>query len=186
MSFFRPEAVGVLRRYAEPTVYVAIAAAFLWKGLTLIGAGAWIGLALLVPGALAVLAAVGAIGRSVASWRSARAGPGVVGIEEGRITYLGPHGGATVAIDSLVRIDIVTERASSFAHGARWELTDEEGQRMSIPAAAVNAEALLDVLGALPGFSNMTATLALGDWSDGRRQVWRRPVPESRRVQPLR
>lgn len=176
MSFLRPEATATVRRYAEPAVYVAIAAFFLWKAVDAVASGAWLGLALLVPGALAAFAAIGAVERALVARRSRAAGPGVVSVQEGRITYLGPHGGATVAIDGLVRVDVVIERAGGFSPGARWELTDEDGQRLSIPASAANADALLDVLGGLPGFNNMSVVLAMSE-REGRRPVWRRSAP---------
>ena len=180
MSFIRPEAAAAIRRYAEPAFYAAIAGACFWKGIAAAGGGNWLGLALLLPGALAAFAAIGTAERALVARRSARAGPGIVSVQEGRISYLGPYGGASVAIDTLVRIDIVTDRLSGFARGARWELTDEEGQRLSIPASAANADALLDVLGGLPGFNNMAVVLAMQGESQGRRPVWRRARPALR------
>lgn len=173
MSFLRPEAVATVRRYAEPALYAAIAAFFLWRGTAHLAAGSWLGAALLLPGALAALAALGAVERALVARRSAVAGPGVVRVQEGRISYLGPHGGAVVAVDALVRIDIVSDAAAS-AGGTRWELVDDEGQRLSIPASAADADRLLDVLGGLPGFNNMAVVLAMRDDASGRRPVWRR------------
>ncbi len=183
MSFLRPEAVAALARYAEPAFYAALAGAFLWKGVSLVGGGDWIGLALLVPGALAAFAALGTAERALVSRQSARAGPGVVSVREGRISYLGPHGGATVAIDALVRVDILHDAGSAFSADARWELTDEDGQRLSIPAGAANAEALLDVLGGLPGFNNMAVVLAMQATGPDRRAIWRRRSPAVRAIE---
>jgi len=174
VSFIRPEILRAIRHYAEPTFYAVIGGFFFWKGIAAAGRGAWLGLALLVPGALAAFAAIGTAERALIARRSARAGPGLVRVHERRITYLGPHGGASVAIDTLVRIDIVVDRFSVFASGARWELMDEEGNLLSIPAGAENAEALLDALGALPGFNNMAVLLALRGESEGRHPVWQR------------
>lgn len=173
MTFLRPEAVATVRRAAEPVAYAAIAGLCLWKAVSLAGAGAWLGLSLLVPGALAAFAALGTAERALVARRSAQAGPGVVTVQEGQISYLGPYGGATVAIDGLARVEVVSERAGPFATLARWELTDEEGQRLSIPASAANAGALLDALGALPGFNNMAVVLAMRE-RRGRRLVWQR------------
>lgn len=182
MSFLRPEAVAALARYAEPALYAALAGGFLWKGVSLVGGGNWIGLALLVPGAIAAFAALGTAERALVSRRSAQAGPGIVNVREGRISYFGPHGGATVAIDSLVRVDIVRDAGSGFAADARWELTDEEGQRLSIPASAASADSLLDVLGGLPGFNNMAVVLAMQTGAPGRRAIWRRASPPVRAI----
>lgn len=174
MSFIRPEILRAIRQYAEPVFYAALAGFFFWKGIGAAGRGAWLGLVLLVPGALAGFAAIATAERALIARRSARAGPGLVRVHERRITYLGPHGGASVAIDMLVRIDVLTDWSGIFASGARWELIDEEGTLLSIPAGAENAEALLDALGALPGFNNMAVLLALRGESAGRHPVWQR------------
>lgn len=180
MSFLRPEAVAAVRRYAEPVVYAAIASALAWKGIGLIGRGAWIGLAPLVLAGLAAIAAIGTAERALVARRSVRAGPGIVSVQEGSITYFGPHGGASMALDTLVRVDILRS-GGRFAPETRWELTDEAGERLSIPAGAANAGTLVDVLGGLPGFSNMAVVLAMEAGGPDRRPVWRRepgpPLP---------
>ena len=173
MSFVRPEAARAIRRYAEPAAYAAIAALCLWKSVSLLAAGSWIGLAPLALGGLAAFAVLGTAERAMVARRSALAGPGMVSLQEGRISYFGPHGGASVAVDALVRVDIV---AGDGASGARWELTDEAGQRLSIPASAAQAETLLDALGGLPGFNNMAVVLAMEAGTPRRSPVWRRPA----------
>jgi hypothetical protein len=176
VSFFRPEVLELLRRFGEPALYAGVAAFFLWKGVALLAAGAWIGLAALALGLAAAFAVLGTAERALVARRAARAGPGIVAVQEGRISYFGPHGGATVAVDAIVRVDIVTEYpAYDDTHsGARWELTDEIGHRLSIPASAANAGALLDVLGGLPGFNNMAVVLAMRADEPGRTAIWRR------------
>ena len=183
MSFIRPEAAAALRRYGEPAAWAAIAALGLWKGVALLASGAWIGLVPLALGAVAAFAVLGTAERALVARRSARAGPGIVAVQEGRISYLGPHGGASVAVDALVRIDIVAGEevygeevyGDGASEDARWELTDDAGQRLTIPAGAANAGALLDVLGGLPGFNNMAVVLAMRADAPGRSAVWRRP-----------
>lgn len=190
MSFVRPEAAEAIRRFGEPALYAAVAAFCLWKGIEMLAGGAWVGLAPLALGLVAAIAVLGTTERALVARRSARAGPGVVSVQEGRISYFGPHGGASVAVDALVRVDIVTDGAAgagsfdrtfggtldgTFDGGARWELTDETGQRLKIPASAANAGALLDVLGGLPGFNNMAVVLALQADPPGRAPIWRRP-----------
>lgn len=173
MSFVRPEAARAIRRYAEPAVYAGVAALCLWKAVGLLADGAWIGLVPLALGAVAAFAALGTAERALVARRSARSGPGIVSVQEGRISYFGPHGGAGVAIDALVRVDIVAGDGPS---GARWELTDETGQRLSIPASAAQAETLLDALGGLPGFNNMAVVLAMQAETPRRSPIWRRPA----------
>ena len=162
-----------MRRYAEPAVYAAIAALCLWKAVSLLASGSWIGLVPLALGAIAAFAVLGTAERAMVARRSALAGPGIVSVQEGRISYFGPHGGASVAVDALVRVDIV---AGDGASGARWELTDEAGQRLSIPASAAQAETLLDALGGLPGFNNMAVVLAMQAETPGSSPIWRRQV----------
>lgn len=175
MSFIRPEAARAIRHYGEPAAYAAVAALCLWKAVALLAAGAWIGLAPLALGALAAFAALGTAERALVARRSAEAGPGVVSVQEGRISYLGPHGGASVAVDALVRVDIVAgDGDGDGGAGARWELTDEAGQRLSIPASAAQAETLLDALGGLPGFNNMAVVLAMKGETSRRSPIWRR------------
>lgn len=171
MSLVRPEAVEAIRRYAEPAIFGLVAALCLWKSVALLAAGAWIGLAPLALGLLAAFATLGTAERALVARRSASAGPGIVTVQEGRISYFGPHGGATVAVDALVGIDIVIEGEPAVA---RWELTDEIGKRLAIPASAANAGALLDVLGGLPGFNNMAVVLAMGATEPDRTPIWRR------------
>jgi hypothetical protein len=173
VSFVRPEAAKALRLYGEPAVYTGVAALCLWKAVSLLAAGAWIGLAPLALGAVAAFAVLGTAERALVARRSAQAGPGIVTVQEGRIGYFGPHGGATVAVDALVRVDIVADDGAS---GTRWELIDETGQRLSIPASAAQAETLLDALGGLPGFNNMSVVLAMEAEPSHRSPVWRRPV----------
>jgi hypothetical protein len=173
VSFVRPEAARAIRHYAEPALYAAIAAFCLWKAVSLLAGGSWIGLAPLAVGAIAAFAVLGTAERALVARRSARSGPGIVWVQEGRIGYFGPHGGATVAVDALVRVDII---AGDDPSESRWELTDESGQRLSIPASAAQAETLLDALGGLPGFNNMAVVLALEADTPGRSAVWRRPA----------
>jgi hypothetical protein len=179
VSFVRPEAMAALRRFGEPAVYAAIAGVCLWKGVALLADGALIGLAPMALGALAAFAVLGTAERAFVAVRSARAGPGIVAVQEGRISYFSPLGGGSVAVDALVRVDILAGDilAGDGAVGEpRWELTDEAGQRLVIPASAANAGALLDVLGGLPGFNNMTVVLAMQAEAPGRSAIWRRPV----------
>ncbi len=180
VSFVRPEVVEALRRYGEPAVYAAIAALCLWKGVALMAAGAWIGLAPLALGLVAAFAVLGTAERALVARRSAAAGPGIVTVQEGRISYFGPHGGATVAVDALVRIDILT--TTGLPPVARWELTDETAKRLAIPASAANAGALLDVLGGLPGFNNMAVVLAMQADEPRRTPIWRRAPSQGDRL----
>ena len=175
MSFFRPEAVGTVRRIAEPLIYLAVAIFGLWRGVLLIQQGAWVGAILFGIGALAGVALITAIERSIVAWRGRKTGPGVVSIHEGQISYFGPEGGAVLALDALVKIEIITTDQGPFAQDLFWHLTDEIGQMAIIPGGATDAPDLLDRLGGLPGFNHMAVLAAMGSTDNARFQIWSRP-----------
>lgn len=176
MNFIRPEVAALLRRWAETAIMAALALAGLWIGLGWIGGGNWFGLVPLALGAVAVLAALIAAARAIAAGRSDRNGPGVVMVEEGRIGYLGPFGGGTVALDALVSVDIVTGVAGPGETDLFWELADESGRRLVIPGSALHADRLFDAFGALEGVDYQAMLEAMRADRDERFRVWwRRP-----------
>jgi len=171
VSYFRPAALAVLARLAEPAV-AGLAA--LWLGLEAVGLiaagrlfGLVVGVLALAAGAWCVAAAM----RAAITLRALREGPGLVLIQEGRISYWGPHGGGIVALDSLVAVALVPDRES----GAAWELIAEDGTCLWIPQGAKNADALPDTLAILPGFDAMAAIGGPGQRPGARRTVWTRP-----------
>ena len=137
-------------------------------------AGSWVGVVLLTIGAFACLALVGVVERALLSWRGRKGGPGIVKIEEGRISYFGPDTGAVLALDALVSVDIVTTSAGPMGDDLFWVVTDETGQMIAIPGGAEGADQLLDRLGSLPGFSHRQVVSAMGSTEDARFQIWRR------------
>ncbi|MEM7060933.1 MAG: hypothetical protein AAF557_25420 [Pseudomonadota bacterium] len=175
MSFFRPEAVDAVRRYAEPVLYTVIAVAGLWRGTQLIREGAWVGAVLFTIGAFAAIALVTAIERAIVAWRGRRRGPGIVSIREGQISYFGPEGGAILAMDALVRVEIITTETGPFAPDLFWHLTDEIGQTAVIPGGAEDITTLLDRLGSLPGFDHIAVISAMGSTEQARFKIWSRP-----------
>ena len=179
MSFFRPEALTALRRYGEPVAYGVVAAVGIWQGLVLLETRGWVGWVVLAIGALAGLALFGAVERALLAWRSRARGPGVVSVEEGRISYFGPAGGAIMALDALVSVDIVTTADGPFDEDVFWHLRDEMGQQLVVPGGAEDAGRLLDLLGALPGFDHVAVVQAMGSTGPARFRLW------SRQVQPL-
>lgn len=175
MSFIRPEAKTALRRYGEPAIYAVVAAIGLLKGISLLSQGAWVGLILAIIGLVAFLGLLGTLERTILAWRGRKQGPGVVSIHEGQISYFGPEGGAVLAMDALVSIDIVTTDAGPYAQDLFWHLTDEVGQQAIIPGGAQDATNLLDRLGSLPGFDHMAVISAMGSTDHARFRIWRRP-----------
>lgn len=182
MSFLRPEAVNLLRRYAEPAIYAVLAVVLIREGYLSFRSGAWVGLVVMAIGCVPALAVIGRIERAVIARRSETPGPGVVGVEEGRISYFGPFGGGVMAIDALVGVAIRTTDAGPFAEDIFWELTDETGVQVLIPTGAENAAALLDVLEVLPGFKTMAVVHAMGSTENARFQIWRRGAGQSAAV----
>lgn len=173
-SFIRPEAKDAIRHYGVPLALAIGGGALVWKGWAMMSSGAWIGFVLIAAGCFACLALIGAIERAVLGWRGRKGGPGVVSIEEGRIGYFGPDGGAIMALDSLVSVDIVTTSEGPFGEDLFWVLTDETRQMAMIPSGAQDAEKLLDTLGQLPGFNHRAVVSAMGSTADNRFEVWRK------------
>lgn len=175
MSFFRPEAVDAVRRYGEPAIYGVVALVGLWYGWKLLNQGAWVGAVLFAIGLFAGFGLFGTIERAIVSWRGRRHGPGVVSIHEGQISYFGPEGGAILALDALVRVEIVTTTDGPFGSDVFWHLTDELGQTAIIPGGAQDITTLLDRLGGLPGFDHIAVISAMGSTDDARFKIWSRP-----------
>ena len=174
MSFFRPESARFLKNWAEPAIYVAVAIFFGVKGVGLLASGAWVGAVLAVIGLIAIFAFYGAVTRAIYARRTQEPGPGIVHVLEGRITYLGPLGGAVMARDALVTIDIVTNGSATGPTDMHWVLSDESQQKVAIPCAATDAEKLLDSLSVLPGFDHDAVVQAMKATGNRRFPIWLR------------
>ena len=170
MSFIRPAAREAIWRFGEPVVLTAVALWAIWQTTVLAAAGNWLALIPAGVGIVSSLAIFGSIERAYVSWKSRHSGAGVVVIDEGQIAFLGPAGGAVMALDMLLIVEIRRSRGR-----IGWHLADEVGQEVTIPAGAVGAEALLDRLGTLPGFDHLAVMGAMRREDDGRVRVWSRP-----------
>lgn len=175
MSFFRPEATAWLRAWAEPAVYAAIAVFAGVKAAGLLANGAWTGAVLAAIALLAMAAFYGAVSRSAYVRRTSAPGPGVVSFQEARIIYMGPYGGAFIARDALIQVDIAVSGSVSDRGALTWILTDEAGQVVQIPGAADGAVGLLDMLGALPGFDHVALQGITKSLQPGTSTLWSRP-----------
>ncbi len=149
MSFVRPEVGTFLKRWSE---------AIVWGLLTLLGLHAlWLGLSemawvlILVGATLTTLGAAYTVG-AILRIRLADPVPaeGVVQVDEARVAYFGPLGGAFIDMDDLNRVEI-TDRF--------WRLTASDGTQLNIPRGASGVDALPDAFTALPGYS-----IAASDW----------------------
>jgi hypothetical protein len=158
MSFLRPElAAAVARRREALTWGVVLALGLLaaWRGYVRYD------LIMLAGGTLAAVAGVALLRLALLRERlRAAPEPGVVLVDEGRIGLMGPEAGGFVDLDGLLEV------AVTGAPDRAWRLTGEEGV-LVVPFGALGAEALPDVLAALPGIDLEAA-------SQGPAVIWRR------------
>jgi hypothetical protein len=175
MILVRPEVRETLSRWREPIIGAGLAGLGLWVATR----GGW----LLLP-AGAVLAALG-VGWALLGLRRMRfAGrgdaPGVVELDEGRISYLGPQVGGEISLSDLTEIRLLALRGRRV-----WRLRQSDGQALLVPVDATGSEALFDAFASLPGLSSADLVAALdGEVApsgqtlparDGKdRLVWRR------------
>ncbi len=141
MSFIRPEAKLALWRWREVLAAVFV----LVLGLSWIGGPGgllgWLGWVLVL-----VSLALAVIGVQRARFRKGAGGPGVVTVDEGQITYLGPLAGGIVAAREIERLAL--DPTSRPAH---WVLEQPGQPSLHIPVNAEGAEMLFDVFSSLPG-----------------------------------
>jgi len=167
MSFIRPEAKLALWRWRE----VLVAGLVLLVGISWIsgpgGLLGWMGWVL-----VAVSIALAVIGVQRVRFRTGAGGPGVVTIDEGQITYLGPLTGGMVATREIERLAL-----DPTADPAHWVL-DQPGQPvLHIPVNAEGAEALFDVFSALPGLKTEQMLAELNGGATHPVVIWeRRPM----------
>lgn len=151
MTWFRPAALAALKRYSELAIAGLALAAGLWVGTR----GGWF------------LAAVGlglagmATGWAVLAMRRLRfqagdAAPGIVEVDEGRISYLGPRLGGSIGLPDLIEIRLLTLRGRSV-----WRLKQADGLVLLVPLDAAGAAALFDAFAALPGLTSAALVAAL-------------------------
>lgn len=170
----RPELRDALWRLREVGVGLGMAVVGMW----LMALGGY----LLVP--LGGVVAAGGAALAVLAWRRRRFAstgdaPGVVRVDEGQISYLGPQVGGFVNLRDLLEVRLIAMRGRRL-----WRLKQTDGQALLIPVEAAGAEALFDAFSALPGLSSadLLAALAPASGGDSRavmaggenRLVWRR------------
>lgn len=164
MSFFRPEVRALIWRWREALAALGVAVLGLYWVL---GPGGLLGLVGWAMGALAVGLAVVGIQRG--RFRGASGGPGVVLVDEGEITYLGPLTGGSVAAPDLERLAL-----DPTAKPPHWVLEQPGRPSLFIPVNAEGADGLFDVFAALPG---MRTERMLSELRSGRAHpvvIWER------------
>lgn len=148
----RPEVLALLSRGRE----VLMATAAVLAGVWLWALGGWL------MQALGGLAVVLGLGWGVTALRRMRFsvpgdGPGVVEVDEGRISYFGPMVGGSVGLPDLVDLRLVTLRGRRL-----WRLRQADGQTILIPVEAAGADRLFDAFASLPGMDTSALVGALG------------------------
>ena len=166
MSFIRPEIREEVSRWREVIAMVLLlgfgAWLFLRQSLFLQGVGLAI---MLVATGLTLIAA-----RRV-MFRTGKGGPGVVQLDEGRISYFGPFYGGSVSLDSLTRLEL-----GQTADGKKmWYLHNTTDAALVVPAAAKGADVLYDAFIALPGLDPDHLVRATHHNSMEQIVVWQRP-----------
>jgi len=141
MSFVRPEAMALLMRWREVLIGAGLAALGLSWGLGPGGLLGWIGWAVMLAGA-----ALAVTGLRRMRFRQGGDGPGVVQVDEGRISYFGPLEGGAVAASELERLIL-----DPTGRPPCWVLEQPGAPALHIPVNASGSEALFDAFGALPG-----------------------------------
>ena len=164
MSFVRPEAWRVLRRYRALMGAVAVALLGLYWALFSFGVLAMTGWALLIAAGLFALSFAQA-----ALFGGGGEGPGVVVVDEGQIAYFGPETGGAVAVRELSEL-------SYDAGGPEplWRLRQAGQGELEIPADAKGADALFDAFAALPGLSPERLIAVQRDAAGQSRVIWRK------------
>lgn len=141
-GFFRPEAMATLRRWREALI-----------GLAVIALGGFVVLAALTVIFLSIGIAFAAIGLFLlwggiqrGRFRQAAIGPGVVTLDEGRVTYMGPLDGGVIDIEDLDAL-MLDKRS----HPPVWVLRQAHAAPLHIPVNATGADRLFDAFLRLPG-----------------------------------
>ena len=154
----RAEAREVLRRWSEPATGAAMLAMGLWTATR----GGW--LLAVAGGAVAALGAGWTLlGLRRMRFAAGTEAPGLVEVDEGRVTYLGPRVGGSIRLPDLVEIRLLALRGRRV-----WRLRQADGQALLVPLDAAGAEALFDAFSALPGLGSSALVAALdGKAPDG-------------------
>lgn len=165
-DFLRPEARAALWRWREALSGAALAVFGFWWGVGAASLVQWIGWAVV---ALGIALALAGIQR--ARFRTGAGGPGIVQIDERRLSYFGPLTGGIIDMDDLTRLELDPKGLPA----PHWILSGEGGQRVAIPITATGADSLFDLFASLPGIRTAQMLAALEDQPTARITIWDRP-----------
>ncbi len=164
----RPEVVAALRRYAQTLVGVGVALFGLWIVSVTFGFVIWFGYAVI---AIGIALIVEGLRRARFAASATGDGPGIVEIDERRISWMSAHFGGAVEMDLLQTVEILVSEGGK----PMWIFTQSDGQRLAVPAAAQGAEGIIDALSALHGLDFSAALKVLSSDSQQRVVLWRAP-----------
>ena len=145
MSFVRDDAAATLRKYQEVLLGIVLILIGFWILVSFHGFLRWLSVPLVVLG-------------SVSTWnawrrtrmKAANNGPGVVEIDERRLSYFGPFGGQSISLNDVTRIQIETTELGPFADDMFW-LFYTGSELARVPSSAQGADAILDALSSFKG-----------------------------------
>lgn len=158
----RPEIRDGAWRWREVIAALAFAALGLWIGVISFGIMVWIGFAMAALGAALAVSAAQKV-----RFKSDGDGPGVVTLDERRVTYLGPLDGGVADLDLMVQLDLTPAPA--------WRLINGDGHYVDIPTNAMGVEALFDAFTALPGLKTEYMLSVLSRTRPAHMTVWMAP-----------
>ncbi|MDA7426410.1 hypothetical protein [Thalassococcus lentus] len=160
----RPEAQAQLARWREAIIGAGlILLGAYWAFFTGGGLLHWIGYGLIGIGGILVVA-----GFQRARFRSGQAGPGMVQVVEGRITYFGPLTGGVADIKSLSALTL-----DPTAEPPHWLLQQPGQPALAIPLGAAGGDALFDAFASLPGIRTEYMLRQMSQLPAGPVVIWR-------------
>lgn len=158
----RPELRDALWRWREVIGALGLAALGIWWALSSFGFSQWLGWSLMAFGLVLAFA-----GAQKVRFRPDSDGPGVVTLDERRVTYLGPVDGGVADLDLMVQLDLTTAPA--------WRLINGDGHYLDIPTDARGVEMLFEVFTALPGIKTQHILNSLEQGRTAQMTVWMAP-----------
>lgn len=163
MSFIRPEIAAWISRWRDALIGGAVAV----LGLRLVAIPS------IFHQILGGIVIFGGIALAYTGIQRARLkggdGPGVVQIDEGRITYFGPLDGGSVGVGELKKLEIEPEGFPS----PHWVLSGAD-KPLNIPVDAHGAEVLIDAFAVLPGLPTERVLRAAAQPPRKRTTLWTR------------
>ena len=162
----RPQAQQSLWLWREVLVGALLFALGAWWFFTSFGIMVWLSVIISIVGVV-----ISVLGYQRAKFFTGSDGPGVVEIQEGQISYLGPITGGALAYSDLTKVELI-----SVSHKRHWRLSHTGGLAVIIPVDAQGADQLFDVFASLSGVQTSKMLSALGSNSELPIIIWSIPI----------